>query len=72
MLLKVLLLTIHLVVKQKSSLTKKIAATSDGFRNIPCHQGDTRGVRHLFCIFKACGVRGIDVMGERVSVWKAQ
>jgi hypothetical protein len=22
-------------------------------RNIPCRQGDTRGVRHLFCILKA-------------------
>ncbi|MCL5070623.1 MAG: hypothetical protein M1308_06975 [Actinobacteria bacterium] len=32
-----------------------LAATGLYFGNPPCCQGDTRGVRYLFCILKACG-----------------
>ena len=36
-----------------------------GFR-----QGDTSGVRHLFCPLKACGDCSIDVTGERLTAEK--
>jgi hypothetical protein len=31
------------------------SATGYDSGNIPCRQGDTRGVQHLFCILKAYG-----------------
>ena len=54
--LKVLLLTITKVVKQNAVLNPaKKPATGCDFRNIPCRQGGTRGVRHLFYALKARG-----------------
>lgn len=51
---------LELLAKAGTKSTKKMAYSGDCFRNMHPRQGDTRLVRHLFCILKARGVRNND------------
>ncbi len=55
--------TYTIPLKKYDIVCETIGSAAAIYQNISCRQGDTREVRHLFCILKARGVRSIDLKG---------